>query len=92
MDVVGIAGSDVAEVVARRWESDATRVSWISRKGRYLFASSEIVKCSSGDLASPVSLSGSSGLEPSVAFRWDGVGYRNSARRVWLAIMAILLA
>lgn len=92
MDVVGIAGSDVAEVVARRWESDATRVSWISRKGRYLFASSEVVKCSSGELASPISPSGSSGLESFVAFRGVGLGYRNSARRVWLAIIAILLA
>lgn len=92
MDVVGIAGSDVAEVVARRWERDATRVSWISRNGRYLSASSEVVKCCFREVASPVSLSSSSGLKSFVALRWVGVGYKNSARRVWLAIIAILLA
>lgn len=41
MDVVGVVGSELWEVFLRRLDSDATRVSWMRRKGRYLFASLE---------------------------------------------------
>lgn len=41
MDVVGVWGRDDGDVVLRRWDRVASRVSWMIRKGRYLFASSE---------------------------------------------------
>lgn len=40
MAVVGLPGRMEAGVVARRWAREARRVSWMRRKGRYLFASS----------------------------------------------------
>ena len=41
MEVVGEAVRVSGEVAARRRERDASRVSWMIRKGLYLFASSE---------------------------------------------------
>ncbi len=48
--VVGLLGRESGEVVERRWVRDVRRVSWISRKGRYLFASSwaEALFCAEG--------------------------------------------
>lgn len=39
MDVVGVVGRELWGVVLIRLEREATRVSWMRRKGRYLFAS-----------------------------------------------------
>lgn len=40
MAVVGLWGRECGGVVERRWVRDVSSISWIRRKGRYLFASS----------------------------------------------------
>lgn len=60
MDVVGVVGSEDWGVLLMRLESEARRVSWMRRKGRYLFASLVETEGSEEEWF-PISVSGSLG-------------------------------